>query len=51
MDKWQHVIQPTANGFPRKIGHFLAEVGDGCVLATDFTEVDLDKLPSSEKQA
>ena len=51
VDKWQHVIQPTANGFPRKIGHLLAEVGDGCVLGTGFTEVDLDKLPSSEKQA
>ena len=25
-------LQPTANGFPRKIGDILAEVGDGCVL-------------------
>ena len=47
-DKYQHVMQPTANGYPKAVGDFLAEVGDGCVLATDYTEVDLDKLPSNQ---
>ena len=47
-NKYQHVMQPTANGFPKAISDFLAKVGDGCVLATDYTEVDLDKLPSNQ---
>ena len=47
-DKYKHVMQPTANGFPRAIGDFLAAIGDGCVLASGYTEVDLDKLPINQ---
>ena len=47
-DKYEHVMQPTANGFPKAIGDFLAAIGDGCVLASGYTEVDLDKLPSNQ---
>ena len=44
MDKWYHVLQPNA----KKDWRFFL---DGCVLATGFTQVDLDKLPSSENKA
>ena len=44
--KLEHILKPTANGYPNKIGEFLAEVGDACVVGSTFTEVDRDNLPS-----
>ena len=45
-DKMEHILKPTANGYPKKIGEFLAELGDACVVGSTFTKVDRDNLPS-----
>ena len=45
-DKLEHVLKPTANGYPKKIGEYLAELGDACVVGSTFTKVDRDNLPS-----
>ena len=44
-DKWEHLIK---SGRSRELGDLLAKEGDGCVMSSGFTEIDLNNLPAEK---